>query len=359
MRRRIVRVLVLALVASATLAAGPGRQGIPCRGDPRHARQLTITVDGEEATGLFAVPARAPRGLVVFAHGYGHTAESWRHHLVRVATEDGVVAVAMDYRGTEIVPPEERGDLPSSRGWQVAEGAADSIAAAQLFDRRCPSIDTVVMYGVSMGGNASGLAVAEGATRSDGTTPLFDHWVDVEGAANVVETYHEARTVAATGNGFARNAQKDIERQMGGTFEEVPDVYLERTVVNRVPEIAGSGVAGVVVVHGVDDGLVPYDQSQELVQLLRRAGVPTEFHTVLRRGERSEPGTTLTGTFLGPTGVYESPFAGHASEVSTTHTVGVTGFRILSELLDGREVACADHVVDGDGEPAPAVPAVC
>lgn len=39
----------------------------------------------------------------------------------RTAEEHGVIAVAMDYRGTESIRPEERGDLPSARGWQVAE----------------------------------------------------------------------------------------------------------------------------------------------------------------------------------------------------------------------------------------------
>lgn len=352
MSKRALATSVLVGLALVSLGAAPAPKpgAAPasgtCIGAPQQPRSLTLQVDGEPAHGIVALPRRAPRGLVVFAHGYGHTSESWREHATRTAEEHDVIAVAMDYRGTEIIPPEERGDLPSSRGWQVAEGAADSIAAAQWFERRCPSIERIVIHGVSMGGNASGLAAAAGAVRSDGT-PLFDHWVAVEPAVNVIEIYQGARMLAASGNSFAANAAEDIERQTGGTFEEVPDAYLERTVVARAADIAASGLRGVILVHGLDDGLVPTNQSREMQASLRTAGVPTELYTVVTRAPGSEPGTTLTGTVLGGTGAYESPFAGHASETSTTHTVGVTGFEALDRLLRGGEVGCGEHVVDG------------
>lgn len=342
----MVRRVIVLLLALATIAAGstaPGRRGVPCRSDSGRAHHLTLRVEDQRADGIYAVPARAPRGLVVFAHGYGHTAESWRHHLKRVAAEEGVVAVAMDHRGTEITPPKERGELPKSRGWRVAEGAADSIAAAQLFAHKCRSVETVVMYGISMGANTAGLAAAAGATRTDGR-PLFDFLVSIEGASNVTETYQEARLVAQSGNEFASNAQADIEAEMGGTFEQVPDVYLERTVVNRVGDIAASGIRGVIAVHGLEDGTVPYNQSQELVQRLRSVGVPVSFHTVATREEGTEPGTTISS--YTPAGQF-SPGAGHATETSTTHTVGVTGFELLSRLLDEREVRCEDWLRDG------------
>jgi acetyl esterase/lipase len=320
--------------------------GAPCTDDVDTAAPLTLTVEGEPAEGLFALPAKAPKAIVVFAHGYGHTVESWRTHLTRVAREDGVVAVAMNYRGTVILPPSTPGGLPQSRGWQVAEGAEDSIAAVRHFLDACPAAKTVVMYSVSMGGNAGGLAVAAGATRPNGN-PLFDFWVNIEGATNVTETYHEARLVARSGNAFAVNATADIERQMGGTFEQVPQRYLDRTVVLHTADIAASGLQGVISVHGLDDGLVPYNQSRELTTALHAAGVPTEMYTVATRGPGSEPGTTITGTILGPTGQYTSPFAGHASESSTTHIVGMKGFELLSQLLRERSVGCGEFVVDG------------
>lgn len=320
--------------------------GAPCTDDVDTAAPLTLTVAGESAEGLFALPAKAPKAIVVFAHGYGHTVESWRTHLTRVAREDGVVAVAMNYRGTVILPPSSPGGLPQSRGWQVAEGAEDSIAAVRHFLDACPAVKTVVMYSVSMGSNAGGLAVAAGATRPGGD-PLFDFWVNIEGATNVTETYHEARLLGLSGNTFAVNATADIERQMGGTFEQVPQRYLERSVVLRTADIAASGLKGVISVHGLDDGLVPHNQSREVTTALHAVGVPTEMYTVATRGPGSEPGTTISGTILGPTGQYTSPFAGHASEASTTHIVGMKGFELLSQLLRERTVGCGEFLVDG------------
>lgn len=338
-------VFVVAALAVGVLPASADVSP-PCKGDPASQLPLSLDVEGEQAEGLYALPSNPPKGLVVFAHGYGHTVESWRTHLSRTAERDRVVAVAMNYRGTEIIPPSGPGELPSSRGWQVAEGAADSIAAAQYFQAACPSIKHIVMYGISMGGNTAGLAAAEGATRADGS-PLFDHLVLIEAATNVVETYQEARLVALSGNTFARNAAEDIERQMGGTFEEVPETYLERTVVTRADDIAAAGTRGVILVHGVDDGLVPYNQSREMAVALRAAGVPAELYTVLTKEEGTESGTSATETVLGPTGQYESPFAGHASEASDTHTVGMAGFALLSQLFDGAEVLCGEAVIDG------------
>ncbi len=314
-----------------------------CVGDPDAVTRLDLIVNGQQTWGLFAMPKVPAKGIVVVGHGYGHTAESWRRHLAAIANRNGVVAVAMNYRGQIDTPGNP---LPSSRGWQVAEGAEDSIQAAQLFQRACPHAKTIVMYGVSMGGNTAGLAAASGAKRSNGT-PLFDYLFDIEGAMNVTETYFEARALAVTGNAYAKNAVEDIEREMGGPFEERSDVYLDRTVVNRVDDIKASGIKGVVVVHGVVDGLVGYNQSPEFVTRLREHGIPVDFWTAVTRGAKSESGTTLDGYVTGNIPGYTSPFAGHASEASETHIVGTAGFERLAWLFKGVTPACRVGVLDG------------
>ena len=310
------------------------------------ARPLELTVEGQRATGLYAVPKGKAKGLVVFAHGYGHTAESWRKHITNTAARDGVIAVVMNYRGEVISPPAPGKTLPSSRGWQVREGAADSNAAAQLIERRCPGLKTIVLYGVSMGGNTAGLALAAKPTRSNGA-PLYDYWFQMEGAANVIETYFSARGLKASGNATAVNAVEDIEREMGGTFEAKSSVYAEHTVVNRVDDIVASGVKSVVMMHGVGDGLVPYNQSRELYALLTGAGLPAEFHTFTTRSSTSEPGTTIDGYVTGDVPGYTSPFAGHASEASETHILNIAGFSRLHEVLDGMVPDCAEYLVEG------------
>jgi hypothetical protein len=355
---RAVRLTALATalvcaVAAPALAKGkdtaPGQlkkphpvpKAAPCTGDPSTYDAITFPSGGQQATALYVLPKKAPRGIVVFDHGYSHTMYSWVRHMERTAATLGVIAITPDYRGqTDNLTTKP---LPESRGWRVAEGAVDTNTVAQLFDRACLSgKGHNVLYSVSMGGNTAGLALAAQPKRSGGA-PLWDEWVDVEGAANVLETYQGARALAGV-NTFAANAKADIEAEMGGTPEQVPSVYAQRTVVNRTQDIVASGIKGVVMAHGYADGLVTHDISRQLEALLVAQGVPVDMRSFVTHSAGSEPGTTVDG--YAPTG-QTSPFAGHASEASETQDVGLEGFRALAELYSGMHVRCGETVVDG------------
>src|SRR5687767_5603391 len=88
-----------------------------CAGNPDEVTRLDMHVNGQLTWGLYAMPPTPAKGIVVFAHGYGHTAESWRKHIAATARRNNVVAVAMNYRGQVDTPDQP---LPTSRGWQVA-----------------------------------------------------------------------------------------------------------------------------------------------------------------------------------------------------------------------------------------------
>jgi hypothetical protein len=329
-------VAVVAAVAGAALAIpapalAKGGPKLSCTGNPSATQRLAIG----STYGFYALPTKKPAGIVVYDHGYGHNAEDWREHLSQTAQRDGVIAVAMNYIADEGA---------TKRGWWVAEGADASIAATKAFEQACPFVKTIVAYGISMGGNTAGLAAASHATRHDGR-PLFDYWWDIEGATNVIETYAGARALAATGNEFATHAQEDIEKEMGGPIEQRPDAYASHAVVTRAEDIKASGIKGVVMVHGVGDGLVPHDQSREMQARLRQVGIPVEFFTAVTHGPSSEAGTTLDGYLPVP---HDSPFAGHGSEVSNTQLVIKTGFDRLAGLYaSGDTPHCREFVVDG------------
>src|SRR5437016_2008422 len=113
------------------------------------------------ALGLYSLPARRPKALIAFAHGYQQTAAgAWATHLEQAA-QHGYIAFAPDYPG-----------------WQVNEGAAELANAARFFLTQCKTVHEVVLLGVSMGGNSSGLALAAQQTKPHGG-PLFDYWIDV------------------------------------------------------------------------------------------------------------------------------------------------------------------------------------
>ena len=345
-RRVLMPSLLAALLVAGILGVRPARAGAPavaCTGDPTAVN----TVSFGATFAYYAVPAKHPRGVVVFDHGYGHNPEGWVAHLTDTAKRDQVIAVAPEYTGTPTYTDSLGGQQYSptvdySRGWKVAEGAQDSIAVAKLFDDSCGGLRTNVIYGVSMGGNASGLVAATKAARKDGK-PLFDYWFDVEGVTNVTETYLEARSFKNTGSTFAANAQSDIENEMGGPIEQNPGAYLAHTVVAQ--DVTASGIRGVVLVHGVDDGTVPYDQTREMAARLRQLGLPNDVFTVGTHGPSNESGGTIEND-IDPS--FSSPFSGHGDEAHFNQLVIKTGFDRLAALYDQHDIpACREFFVDG------------
>lgn len=304
--------------------------------------QIYVNGDPRPAKGIYALPATNPVGMVVFSHGWGHSSLSWQHHAARVARTLNVIAIAMDGRDLTILETFKAPGIPNTAGWPVKTGAEDGIAAARLFEAACPTVDTVVNYGVSMGGNTSGVMAAAGAKRADGA-PLFDWWVNIEGVNNLVETYLAARAASPA-------ARDQIERETGGPFEAKQDEYFSRSNVRNVERMKAAGLKGVVLVHGVDDGLVPYNQAQEMFAALTAVDIPTQFFTVTLKSNQTERETAATGyVFNNVDKSYRSPLAGHASEMSTTHIVGVTGFERLDAIFAGQPPACT-RVVVTDGQ---------
>lgn len=345
----IVPVLALLQACAPGGADSPATKGAALEADCAAAADTRLAAMDDAGIGLaselglpagrYALPATAePTQLVVMFHGNHNDSCSWRNHL-RAAAARGAVAVAMDYTGQR-----REGDI-ANYGWFVLEGAADSIVAARHFLAEYPSITQVFAFGVSMGGNASGMAVASpDAVRLDGTTPLFDYWVDVEGVNNLIEEYLILRGVAP-GVGDAAVAQAEIEEEAGGPIEAVPERYAELTNLYRVPDMR---LQGAVVVHGVDDGLVSTSQSPEMADALNAAGIAAHLYTVFLRGE-GESGGTATGLVAGQTGQpYESPFAGHGWEGSDTHLVMRTGLEQLWALMDGGGVEPGSTPVPGN-----------
>ena len=358
--------LAAALLApSSVLAATPD---VECTDDSAEALRLDFD---NGAFGFYALPAERPRGIVVFAHGHSNSAWKWRKNLADTARDLGVIAVAMDYRGQTF----PGGDITKdSYGWRVREGAEDSIAAAQLFERKClaakreksnngkgkgkgkgkgirrakagkPDDRPVVIYGVSMGGNTSGLAVAAQPKRADGR-PLWDYWFDIEGVDNALETYFEGRMVAGPPlyNTTGQTAVNEFREENGGkTFEEDPDAYADLATVNHAEDVGAAGLKGVVMVHGVDDGTVPFNQTPEMFSVLVSQDVPTDVFAVGRTAAGQENGNTMEDTFTLTKNIpgYEERFAGHGGENNPNQPVIGVGFERLAKLIDeGRAPRC-------------------
>jgi len=337
----VVLLLATTLGRTGTAVADPACANVP-RDRQMSSAGISLTQKLGLASGKYALPrTSAPRQLVVLMHGHGNDACAWRNHL-RAVARHGAIGVAMDY---------SKQDPKTNRGWRVIEGAEDSIKAAKHFMRRFPSIKQVYAFGISMGANTAGMAVASpDARRADGS-PLFDHLVAVEGVHDLIQEYQAFRHVSAE---FA----EDVEAEAGGTFEEVPDRYVHLTNLARVQEMAY--LRSAVLVHGVDDLLVAYSQSRDMAKALRAMSVPTELFTVVGRGD-GESGTTVSSQAGTPLfdavglETYESPVAGHGWEGSDSHLVIRLGFEQLWKVMNGKVVGpYRETVVHGEGLRLPA-----
>jgi hypothetical protein len=345
---RYVVGLLASVVALLAGLAGTARAEPPaCTGEPTSIQTLNLTVGGIPTYAYYALPSTTPRGIVVLGHGYPTTAHSMIPLMPGIAQRDGVIVVAMDYHGTvDLEGPS--GD--TSRGWKVSEGAADSIAATRLFNDTCQSLNPTrfvnAAFGISMGGNMTGLAVSEKATRKDGS-PLFDYWFDVAGVTNVLEIYTDATAISLVPLGgiqtIGANAKADIEAEMGNPILNLT-TYLNRSPVLRTSQMKASGLKGVVVSHGVLDGEVTSDQSDQMVAALALAGIPTDYSTSVFKAPETPPGLTLDGDALGLVPGYVSPFAGHVTAIvlnaaldrmDALYQEGVTPSGLKLTLVDG------------------------
>lgn len=277
-----------------------------------------------------------PTRLVVFAHGNGHFVRgSWLPHMRRelqlaqfYQNNPGSVAfVATDYR--------------DNLGFPALRGAHDTIAATLRALEQFPSIETVYLFGVSMGGAVSGIAIAEsvilptGESRftADGS-PLFDYWIDVEGVSQLAETYAEA-AVAAQISEFAAAARDGIERDAGGTPPECPLAYHRRSPAYHATTMKLGGIRAATVVHAINDGLVPHNQGRVMAAALTTATIPTQFFTIAGVPPGQDPGTTGTETLQAGDLDPLLNLAGHGSEAQAFHPVMRVAFENLRKMLDG------------------------
>lgn len=273
-----------------------------------------------------------PTRLVVFAHGLNHNVvDHWTQYMLRTTRPD-VATVTTDYR--------DNLDFP------ILRGAHDTIAATLFALERFPSIETVYLLGVSMGGAVSGTAIAESAHVTDDGSGLYDYWVALEPLTNLLEAWAEA-------SGALPEVAAGMEEDAGGNPVEQPVAYQRRSPALRSSEMAALGLRAVAIVHPLNDGLVVYNQAREMATALVAAAVPTQLTTVLRHAEGQDAGTDGTGFFAGILGLDdpndEIRFAGHADEADAAHPVMRRGFEILEELLDGEydeSIPYMEHILD-------------
>jgi hypothetical protein len=352
------KILILAAIMATTVSACGGSSSSSVSG-PGSATYITETFTTDSATDLASysiagpqdvnpdcIPdtdsntplpegilvykkGEAPTRLVVFAHGIGNNVrDSWLPHMtreIRLAKSfenqpSDVAFVSTDYR--------------DNLGFPTLRGAHDTITATRYAMEKFPSIATVYMFGVSMGGAVSGTAIIESTAVTEDGSSLYDYWLDVEGVSQLAETYTEA-TAAASISETAAQAQAGIERDTGGNPVTCPLAFARRSPAYHAAEMKLAGLRAATVIHAINDGLVPHNQARVMASTLTTSGIPTQFFTIVGIPAGQDPGTTGTGTAgAGDADPYLN-LAGHASESQAYHPVMRVAFENMRKMLDG------------------------
>lgn len=282
------------------------------------------------------VPGSQPTRLVVMCHGLRQDVRTvWVQHTEAVARQD-TVALATNYRDNLRFP--------------IGRGAHDTIAATLLAKERFPSIETVYLLGVSMGGAISATAITESIALSAEGRSLYQHWIAPEPLTNLFEAWAEASVALP-------EVAEDMANDAGGTPAEVPDEYRRRSGALNASVMAQGGLRTLSLMHAVNDGLVVYNQGREMAAAAAAVGIPTQLWTVTRVAPEQESGSTLsaaiTGFFGAPDPTEALDLSGHAFEGDPHHPIMRIAFEQLEALLDGtydEQLPYAEYVVD-EGEP--------
>jgi dipeptidyl aminopeptidase/acylaminoacyl peptidase len=208
--------------------------------------------DGTEIPALLFSPEDAPADTaIVRAHG----GPEGQHFNSLNSVDQTLVR-----EGHAILAPDVRGSIGYGRAFRKASdgdlGGADLqdlVAAADYL--RDEGYDRVGLTGGSYGGYMTLMGV--------GATDAFDAGAAVCGVVNWETVVEDAR-------GFVG---AELMRKLGGTPDERPEFYAERSPITHVDEIT----VPLLVVQGANDPRVPQSEAEQIIDSLADRDVPHEY----------------------------------------------------------------------------------
>ena len=239
--------------------------GLPEMTDLDPARLATAedfrwrSVDGLEVQGwLYRAPGDAA-GTVVLVHG-GPTshAEDRFNAQVQYLVARGFHVLAPNYRGsTGFGLPYQESIKEDGWGGREQEDIKTGIEA--LIEAGIATPGRVGVTGTSYGGYSAWWAITHYPTR------LVAASAPICGMTDLAVDYHATRP----------DLRPYSEEMMGGTPEEVPDRYRERSPINFVKSIRGK----LLIVQGMQDPNVTPENVDVVVRALGREGIPYDLLT--------------------------------------------------------------------------------
>ncbi|MGY4102201.1 alpha/beta hydrolase family protein [Nocardia sp. R16R-3T] len=254
---------LFAAVSTTSLMASPVSAEPECAVQV-DVRPVTLTVDGEDATGRVYEPYRCaagdptPRDLVVAVHGHGAGSADFAEYMTAIARRTTTPILSMDARSATSVW--------RTGEWNLWAGWRDIVAATQWYKNAHPTIGRTVLWGWSQGGTMSGLATAYAPQG------LFDYWVDNYGPADDFSMWLTSAAVDP-----ALPAQ--VERDANDCVPTVcPQSYAERSPALLAARMS---MKRAFLIHGTADDVVPYSATLLMRAGLLAAGKPTSMYTIV------------------------------------------------------------------------------
>lgn len=232
--------------------------------------------DGATTHGMYYPPqneaftAAGPPPLVVLVHG-GPTGQRGAafYPQVQFFTSRGYAILQPNYRGSTGYGRAYRDALKGE--WGILD-VADSVSGARhLASEGLADAGRMVI----MGGSAGGFTVLKTLEDHPG---VFKAGISMYGVANQF-------TLVADTHKF----EERYSDSLLGSLPEAADIYRERSPVFAADKIEDA----MAIFQGEDDKVVPKDQSEVIVEALKRSGVPHEYHLYPGEGHGFRKSETL------------------------------------------------------------------
>ena len=228
---------------------------------PRFRLVSFPTGSGAQAHGIYLPPAnpgaKAPEGtappLIVSVHGGPTAVASPTFKLSQLYwTSRGFAVLDLNYRGSSGFGRDYRRSLYGQ--WGIAD-VEDAVAGATwLAERGLADPDRLIIRGGSAGGYTTLAALAFHDSFAAGAS------------------YYGVSDIEA----LARDTHKFESRyldQLIGPYPERTDLYQERSPINHLEKFS----APLLLLQGLDDPVVPPNQSQLIFDALKSRGIPTAY----------------------------------------------------------------------------------
>jgi dipeptidyl aminopeptidase/acylaminoacyl peptidase len=247
--------------------------------------KVSYRSEGLQVFGLVCRPLSPDRHQVLMVNhgGWAGLGQEWE------PTQSGCAAASRN--GYVVIEPAYRGEDGSEGTIELCAGEAADVRTMVSIILRQPYVDPnaseLMVLGGSHGGCITLRAIADGlpAGRAVAAAGPTD-W------ALVYRALEDSITAGSTPDRLSswQFLASEVVRYLGGTPAQVPAVYASRSILTHAGAIAGWG-GKLLVQHGVDDEIVPVEQSCALAA----TGGFRSYHVDASGAVRTEPPRACVG----------------------------------------------------------------